>query len=467
MPKFSFDITKLFFIFYFISIFNKQFTTVKYWKMQKDDNNYPIQESRNLIYKTILLLDGIFANPYLKFLLVCLVGSTILFGIFITPDGFQYLEGAHNTLRGYGFVMNCNLMHIVYFQPLYPYTMIPFIYIFGYTTLAVILCNIFLFIAAYYVYDRLLSNAIPEINPVIKFLSIVITIYSYYLFVYSEALLLVLIGLYVNILFFYKGKTVLKYLYLAVLLFEIFSTKNSALLVLLPLHLSQIEFKWKNIIRINLKHVISLFGILVIFLASKLIFHTMSSHHFALGSGRYPLKEYLIQVYQDFAVWIFGRSFMHLMTDHGIGLYLNIFSFIALIFVFFQSKFESRGKFYLFLLYTLVLHLIVFLTTPLGEPFNERFLFWFNFVFIFIMLTSLQNSYVRILFSLVIFMNIMHITYSRYKIYHTKEVVLKLKYELDPRTFKTTVAHPPSIYYDEKTSKTIIISPAFPWYVNK
>jgi hypothetical protein len=250
-------------------------------------------------------------------------------------------------------------------------------------------------------------------------------------------------------------------------LFAIFSTKNSALLVLLPLHLAQIDFRWKNIIKNNLKHVIEVSVILIVFFSAKLVFHTMSSHHFALGSGRYPLKEYLIQVYQDFAVWIFGRSFMHLMTDHGIGLYLNILGFLGLIFVFVRSKLDTRIKFYLFILYTLILHLIVFLTTPIGEPFNERFLFWFNFVFIFMMITNLQNRYVRILISLVIVMNIMHMAYSRYKIYHSKEVVLKLKYELDPRTFETTEAHPPSLYYDEKTSKTTIISPAFPWYVNK
>ncbi len=71
------------------------------------------------------------------------------------------------------------------------------------------------------------------------------------------------------------------------------------------------------------------------------------------------------------------------------------------------------------------------------------------------------------LLSLVIFMNIMNITYDRYKIYNSKEVVLKLKYTLDSRTFFTDKPHPPSLFYDKETSKTLINSPAYPWYVDK
>jgi hypothetical protein len=69
--------------------------------------------------KSILLLDTLFTNSYLKFLFVSLVGLSILFGMFITPDGYSYMEAANNTLRGFGFIVNCNLMPVYVFQRLY------------------------------------------------------------------------------------------------------------------------------------------------------------------------------------------------------------------------------------------------------------------------------------------------------------------------------------------------------------
>ena len=86
---------------------------------------------------------------------------------------------------------------------------------------------------------------------------------------------------------------------------------------------------------------------------------------------------------------------------------------------------------------------------------------------VFMILCGLKNRYIAILFSLIITMNILNLAYNRYKIYSSEEVVLKLKYELDPTTFTTDKPHPPSLFYDEVNNRTIIVSPAFPWYVNE
>jgi len=244
---------------------------------------------RNLISTLSLLLDKIFKNPYLKFLFVFLISLTILFGMFITPDGFSYMEAANNISRGNGFVVNCNLGSAIGWQPFYSYLMIPFFYLLGYTTLSLIIYNILLFVIAFYVYDRLLSNAIKTLHPFIKFISIVIALFPFYTILLSESLLLILLGLYVIVIFFYKGNTVLKYFYLIILIFSIFSTKNSALLIIVPIHLSQIVFRRKNLLLNNLNHLVSLFVILLIFATTKIIFGTTESHTFALGKGTYPL----------------------------------------------------------------------------------------------------------------------------------------------------------------------------------
>ena len=134
----------------------------------------------NMINQIIRSFNEIFTNSYWKFMFVSLVGLSIFFGINMMPDSFVYMEAANNSLRGYGFVVNCNSLSASAFQPLYSYLMIPFIFFFGYSTQALFLFHIVLFIITYFIYDKLLTNSIMEINPIAKFLGIVIAIYPFF-----------------------------------------------------------------------------------------------------------------------------------------------------------------------------------------------------------------------------------------------------------------------------------------------
>jgi len=64
-------------------------------------------------------------------------------------------------------------------------------------------------------------------------------------------------------------------------------------------------------------------------------------------------------------------------------------------------------------------------------------------------------------------MNLTNIAYSRFKIHNSNDVVLKLEYTLDSRIFVTNEVHYPALFYDEKNSNIIIISPAYPWNIDK
>ncbi|MEI6047774.1 MAG: hypothetical protein WCS03_02660 [Bacteroidota bacterium] len=409
-------------------------------------------------------------NFYLKLLFVSLASFTILFGINLSPDGFVYMEAANNSLSGNGFVINCNNISASVFQPLYSYAMIPFIYFLGYSTLAIFLFHLFLFILTYYIYDKLLSNTIKGINPVVKYLSIIISIYPFFTILLSESLLIALLGLYLNTFFFYKGKIFFKYFFTYLLLIAIFLTKNSAILLIIPIHLSLVDFKKKNWFLYYLKHFIFFVSLVLIFLIVKIFLKSTDSHQFILGGGLYSLKEYLIQIYRDISVGIFGRSFMHIISDYGLGLYFNILSISLLAFVYITSKVKIRNRLYLFLVYALVIHLFVFCNMYIDGELNGRFLFWFNLVFIFFIISELNRKYIRIIFLLIVIMNFSNIAYSRYKTikpYDLKDVIIKLNYSLDSGTFYTEEARYPSLIYDKNSQKYIILSPAYPSWIEK
>lgn len=403
----------------------------------------------------------------MRFLFVSLIGFSLFFGINLSPDSFSYMEAANNSLRGYGFVVNCNLHSASGFQPLYSYLMIPFIYIWGYSTNSLLYFHVILFILTYYIYDRLISNAIKEISPFVRFLSIIITIYPIFTILLSETLLIALIGLYLNLIFFFNGNKAIKCFIIIILLAAILLTKNSAIFLIIPLHLCFIDFKKGNKFSYYLKHFIYLIIVVMIFIIMKILLKSTDSHEFVFGGGLYSFKTYLAQIYRDISVWIFGISFMRMIYGYGLGLYLNLLSSLILVFILAKSSIKSRNKFYLFLVYAVSVHLFVFCNVWIDSELNGRFLFWFKFIFIFMIIYEWNKKYMKILYIFIIVMNLTNIVYSRFKTYNSNDVVLKLEYALDSRIFVTKEVHYPSLFYDEKNSNIIIISPAYPWYIDK
>jgi len=412
------------------------------------------------------IVNILFTNQYTKILLAIIAGLGIFMGINLTHDSFAYMEGANNILNGRGLVVNCNLLSASAFQPLYSYLMIPFIYILGYSAKAIITFHFFLFLVTYFIYDRLLSNGSNGINPIVKYFSIIILIYPYFTILLSESLLIALLGLYLNILFYFKGRQVFKFSLIIFLLAAIFLTKNSALLIIIPIHLSLIEFKKENWFRYYFKNAVILGTIVVTFLIIKILLGSVDSHPFVFGGGLYPIKTYLIQILRDMSVWIFGRSVMHFLSDSGYGIYFNLISILIIIFIFVKSEINSKSKYLLFLLYATLIHLFVFSNVAIDSELDGRFLFWFNFVFIFVLISEThKQKFFKVLFAFIVVINCANITYSRYKTfkpYNLKDVVMKFNYNLDSKPFFTDKIRYPSLIYDNKTLKYIIQSPAYP-----
>ena len=375
------------------------------------------------IEKNLLKLDSkVF---YFLVLLVCTTLQMIGYRL-LEPDSWYYIEGAKNLIETNSYLIDCNNSKINMFPPLYSIYLIPYIYILGYTEIAITIANTILFIISSFLIYKIINFIYSDYKYIISSI-FVLFLTKYFHSSASENLLIPLLFLQIYCHLNIKHK--LKYIVTSVILFTLMLlTKNSSILIIIPLIFYYSFEKINNLKQIDLKR-ISLYSIILIssFTISKL-FSTSDyqSHPFKWGSGNYHYYDYLIQIISDYNG--FFRPILFLKYPAIFPLIFGILIFALLMYILAREK---NIVLILSIFFGILIHIFIFSNVWIENGIRSRFLFWLQLITLgyflkYIFFTNRTVFFKSILFLFIGF-TLLDYSYRRYvlfKDYKKNDIIL-------------------------------------------
>ena len=344
----------------------------------------------------------------------------------LEPDSWYYIEGAKNLIEINSYLIDCNNIKINQFPPLYSIYLIPYIYILGYTEIAITIANTILFIISSYLIHKIINFIYSDYKYIISSI-FVLFLTKYFHSSASENLLIPL--LFLQIYSHLDSNHKLKYIVTSVILFILMLlTKNSSILIIIPLIFYYCFEKINKLKQIDLKK-ISLYSAILIssFIISKL-FSTSEyqSHPFNWGSGNYHYYDYIIHIISDYNR--FFRPILFLKYPALFPLIFGIFIFASLIYILIREK---NIVLILSIFFGIIIHLFIFSNVWIENALRHRFLFWLQLITLgcFLKYIFFTNRTVFLKFTLFLFIGstLINYSYKRYflfKDYKKNDIVL-------------------------------------------
>lgn len=324
------------------------------------------------IEKNLLKLDSkVF---YFLVLLVCTTLQMIGYRL-LEPDSWYYIEGAKNLIETNSYIIDCNTSKINFFPPLYSIYLIPYIYILGYTEIAITIANTILFIISSFLIYKIINFIYSDFKFIISSI-FVLFLTKYFHSSAGENLLIPL--LFFQIYCHLNSSHKLKYIVTSVILFTLMLlTKNSSILIIIPLIFYYSFEKINNLKQIDLKR-ISLYSIILIFsfTISKL-FSTSDyqSHPFKWGSGNYHYYDYIVQIISDYND--FFRPILFFKYPAIFPLIFGICIFTLLMYILVREK---NIILILSIFFGILIHIFIFSNVWIENEIRGRFLFWLQLI---------------------------------------------------------------------------------------
>ena len=299
-------------------------------------------------------------------------------GLQLTPDSFAYLDGAKNLISSGEYKYDCNNQPITLFPPLYSFYLAGFMLIGGFSSNLVIASSVisFLFVLIYLNFKvKKINNNLPDT----AFLFLLCHFYFVYMgSVLSEVLFIPIFLIWIVNLF--KQATVKKNNYF-ILFLEILmvSTRYSGVLLIAAYYLSVfindfISERYKlKYIKYYFKYLFPLVTLIYFIRLRSSVGGNGSVHHFILGSGKYSVFEYFIQIVNDIGYFFIGAALAFQLGKT----FLLVLITLVLLFLFFKFfTFVINFDYILFLVIAILIHILFLANVWVDDTLQGRYMFW-------------------------------------------------------------------------------------------
>lgn len=395
-------------------------------------------------------------------------------GLQLTPDSFAYLDGAKNLINSGEYKYDCNNQPITLFPPLYSFYLAGFMLIGGFSSNLVIASSVisFLFVLIYLNFQvKKINNNLPDT----AFLFLLCHFYFVYMgSVLSEVLFIPIFLIWIVNVF--KEPTVKKYNYF-ILFLEILmvTTRYSGVLLIAAYYLSvfindfiSAGYKLKHI-KYYFKYLFPLVTLIYFIRLRSFVGGKGSVHHFILGSGKYSVLEYIIQIVNDIGYFLMGAPLAFQLGNT----FLFLATTILLLFSFFKHfKLEFEFKHILFLAFAILIHIVFLANVWVDDSLQGRYMFWFYpIVLIFSTIRSkgikYSTIYFRIIFSL-LFVSDVYFLLKKHNTqnYGSRDIsILRPGFYFPSESISSEQESLPQIF--KSHDSTFLISPCYKWNLKK
>ncbi len=406
---------------------------------------------------------------------------TCIFGLKTSPDSFAYIDGAKNILHYHSYNYDANGLPITLFPPGYSIIIASLFSIFGYYVYPLILLNTTIFIVLIFKYIKYnnYANNYLFFSVLCILTNILISNYSMIL---SETIFIPLFLIWFNISIRQNNNVKYKFLILFLEILMI-STRYASILLIFSFYTIQFYYIIRTPNKINYKFqkVLQTFWIpaislLFFVLLRKIISNGGPQHHFVIGSGKYNILEYPIQLIKDIGTTILGQASSFQLEQRGL---LFLISCVMIIAIRKFVKITIDTFTFNFILISILVTIIFLSNVWVDDSMNGRYLVWLWITLLYRAKFEIRKNeaYTKIFFICIILTQLINLNYFNYKAVKSNFAIQNTVTEKNKINFSNQIPQNTSlkvgIYYTDSTNfgtlsnngngKLLLTSPCYLW----